>query len=394
MKAGWEVKSLGDFAQIRYGYTAKANIENVGPHFLRITDIQNGSVDWGRVPYCQITDKDRKKFSLTKGDIVFARTGATTGKSFQISEETDAVFASYLIRVRATQQNLSDRFLSLFFQTSEYWEAVELGTEGAAQGGFNASKLAELKIPLPPLEEQKRIVAVLDAAFEGLTRARAHVETNLQNARELFQAQVSTEFSKLQDTFGRKRIGDIADHRLGKMLDKNKNQGEPRKYLRNTNVQWFEIGTSDLLEMRIEDKEVEKYSVQKGDLLICEGGYPGRAAIWTEEEPIFFQKALHRVRFEEPIYNRLLLYWLYFADQTGGLTAHCSGAGILHFTGQSLAKFEMPFPSKEAAINAVEAIEETKLQSETLQTHYRAKLQDLDDLRQSLLQKAFAGELT
>lgn len=119
MRAGWEVKPLGSFSNIRYGYTAKACGEKVGPHFLRITDIQDGSVDWSQVPFCKISEKDHAKFALRKGDIVFARTGATTGKSYLVHEGAEAVFASYLISVRTTRDDLDSEFLSLYFQTRE-----------------------------------------------------------------------------------------------------------------------------------------------------------------------------------------------------------------------------------------------------------------------------------
>jgi type I restriction enzyme S subunit len=83
----------------------------------------------------------------------------------------------------------------------------------------------------------------------------------------------------------RKKVSEIAHHSLGKMLDKAKNKGEPRPYLRNLNVRWFEFDLSDLLEMRFLPEEAAKYTAVKGDLLICEGGYPGRAAIWDQASP-------------------------------------------------------------------------------------------------------------
>lgn len=82
MPKSWQVKAIGNLASVSYGFTAKASHENVGPRFLRITDIQDGEVDWGSVPYCKVGPKDLEKHQLVTGDIVFARTGATTGKSF------------------------------------------------------------------------------------------------------------------------------------------------------------------------------------------------------------------------------------------------------------------------------------------------------------------------
>ena len=107
-----------------------------------------------------------------------------------------------------------------------------------------------------------------------------------------------------------KKISEISTHSLGKMLDKAKNKGDMRPYLRNLNVRWFEFDLSDVQEMPFLPGEKHKYSIESGDLVICEGGYPGRAAIWNEDDAIYFQKALHRVRFHEPFHARWCLYYL------------------------------------------------------------------------------------
>ncbi len=163
MRVSWQTKRLGDISEISYGYTQSASEHPIGPKFLRITDIQNGRVDWDSVPYCKIALSDRPRYCLSSGDIVFARTGATTGKSFLVIDPPEAVFASYLIRLRVTEKGLLPKFLSFFFQTSGYWDSIQAGSTGSAQGGFNATKLAALSIPIPPLAEQQRIVTKLDA---------------------------------------------------------------------------------------------------------------------------------------------------------------------------------------------------------------------------------------
>lgn len=142
----------------------------------------------------------------------------------------------------------------------------------------------------------------------------------------------------------RRKIGEIAQHSLGKMLDRARNQGEPKPYLRNQNVRWFGFDLSDLNVMGFKPEEEAKYTAVKGDVLICEGGYPGRAAIWDRDEPIHFQKAIHRVRFHEPDRNKWFLYYLCAMDADGTLRDHLSGTGIQHFTGEALDALEMPLP--------------------------------------------------
>lgn len=195
MKAGWEIKELGAVSAINYGYTESATREPVGPRFLRITDIQDDRVDWENVPYCKIELVDSPKYRLACGDIVFARTGATTGKSFLVREPPDAVFASYLIRLRLLEKKLLPEFVSLFFQTAGYWRSIKDGSSGSAQGGFNATKLGALTIPIPPLTEQQRIVGILGDAFDGIATAKANAEKNLKNARALFESHLESTFT-------------------------------------------------------------------------------------------------------------------------------------------------------------------------------------------------------
>ena len=157
-KEGWSRENLGALGRIMYGYTASSTSKPIGPKLLRITDIQDEQVEWTSVPHCLITDEDFSKYELRSGDIVFARTGATTGKSFLIESAPEAVFASYLIRVQVESADLLPEFLILFFRTRLYWDAIKAGTTGSAQGGFNATKLSDLMIPFPTKEEQMDIV--------------------------------------------------------------------------------------------------------------------------------------------------------------------------------------------------------------------------------------------
>ena len=169
-----------------YGVTASAENSPLGPRFLRITDIQNGSVNWLQVPWCRCSDREASERALIPGDIVFARTGATTGKSFLLREvPEDAVFASYLIRIRLGQK-ADPAFVNHFFNSSDYWKQIHQHSRGAAQPGINASVLRALQIPLPPLEEQRRIAAILDKAQCIRAKAARRTDLLLALGRSLF----------------------------------------------------------------------------------------------------------------------------------------------------------------------------------------------------------------
>lgn len=158
-----KVVKLGSVSKINYGYTAKSSASINGPKYLRITDIQNGEVLWDEVPGCEISEEDLAKFRLIDGDIVFARTGATTGKSYLIKNAPLSVFASYLIKVAIDQDKFLPEFVYQYFRSSEYWSLIYGGISGAAQGGFNASKLSNLTIPLVTKDIQKEVIDKLEA---------------------------------------------------------------------------------------------------------------------------------------------------------------------------------------------------------------------------------------
>ena len=140
-------------------------------------------------------------------------------------------------------------------------------------------------------------------------------------------------------------VGAVADARLGKMLDKAKNKGTPRKYLRNINVRWFDFDLSNLLEMRFEDLELPEFALRFGDVMICEGGEPGRAAVWdARETDIYFQKAIHRVRFLDFVDSEFFVKTLRASADDGRLAEYFTGTGIKHFTGKGLATYLFPLP--------------------------------------------------
>jgi type I restriction enzyme S subunit len=158
----WEKANLGKYVDSQYGYTESASQEQIGPKFLRITDIQNGIVNWDDVPFCKISDSDFDRYAVSKNDIVIARTGATTGKSYLIVDDVEAVFASYLIRIKIKSAKLSPQYLYCFLQSQMYWNQITEFSAGIAQPGVNAKKLKEIILPIPAISEQAEIVRILD----------------------------------------------------------------------------------------------------------------------------------------------------------------------------------------------------------------------------------------
>jgi type I restriction enzyme, S subunit len=143
----------------------------------------------------------------------------------------------------------------------------------------------------------------------------------------------------------RKPLGAVADLCLGKMLDQNKNRGEPLPYLANVNVRWGEFSLDGLRTMRFEPKELDRYGLKFGDIVMCEGGEPGRCAIWKNQVPgMMIQKALHRIRPSEVLDYRFLHYSFLRIGQSKGFDQFFTGSTIKHLPLEKLAKVEVPVP--------------------------------------------------
>lgn len=380
---------LGDLFDFKNGRSfKKTEWGSTGKPIIRIQNLNN--IDAG---FNFFDGEYDPTIEVNKNDLLFSWSG-TVGSSFgsHIWERGTGVLNQHIFKIFfKTNMVKKYAYYALFFITEEIERSV-VGAVGLVH--VTKKSLNEFKIPAPPLPEQECIVAILDQAFADIEKARAKTEQNLKNARELFESYLQQVFSTRGEGWEIKTISEMAETCLGKMLDKKKNKGIPMPYLRNLNVQWFEISTNDLLTMRFEDYEYDRYAIKKGDLVICEGGYPGRGAIWDQDEDIFFQKALHRVRCHKPTYNRWILYYLYLCDCNGSLKSNFTGAGIQHLTGKSLKQFAVPIPTEEMAkvyLSNIECLFGNMIELEQV---YRRKLVAIDELKKSILQKAFTGQLT
>jgi len=399
MSVGWEVKELGAVSAISYGHTESASGEPVGPRFLRITDIQHDHVDWDSVPYCRIETPDLPKYLLANGDIVFARTGATTGKSFLVTDPPEAVFASYLIRLRLLDKNVLPEFVSLFFQTSGYWKSIKDGSTGSAQGGFNATKLGALSIPIPPVPEQKRIVGILDEAFDGIATAKANTQKNLHNAGGVFESYLQSIFTHRGPDWVDRTIEEVCV--IG---DGNHSSNYPKKEeLVDVGVPF--IRATNLVAGRISGKEMRFLSPQKhvqlkkghlktGDVLITNRGEIGKTAmVDVTYDNANLNSQIAWLRCREEIDNKFLFHILNSGEIQKHFQSSKNGAALQQLTIKQLRALRVPLPPKDAQQAIVGQLDSLEEKTQRLESIYEQKLTALEELKKSLLHQAFSGQL-
>ena len=262
---------------------------------------------------------------------------------------------------------------------------------GTTRGKLTQAGAARIPVPLPPLQEQRRIAAVLDRTDALRTQRRVALERSETLKQSLF-LEMFGDVVRNERHWHLVPFGSVCESRLGKMVDQKRETGRYAKpYLRNANVQWFGFDLSAVDEMDFHPEEQEKFRLKPGNLIICEGGHPGRAAIWTGEmEECYYQKALHRGKVLSGRATPEYLVWLlWFLVHFGGLKDHVTSATISHLTGVKLKSIRIPLPP----LNRQEEFARRLVEVDKVSTTLSASLVGQDVLFASLQRRAFAGAL-
>lgn len=185
-------------------------------------------------------------------------------------------------------------------------------------------------------------------------------------------------------------IGALFETQLGKMLDKEKNRGEPRPYIANRNVRWDRVDLSDLPQMRFTEDDREKFALRSGDLLVCEGGEVGRTAVWDGPPGVYYQKAVHRLRAKEPVEPRYVMHYMRWAAQRNEFARLTNSTSIAHLTQTKLRKLRIPLPPLQEQ-NRIAAILDT---ADAIRNKRRESLDQLDELVQSVFIDVFGDPVT
>lgn len=410
----WMWVRWGDLSEsIQYGYNAPA--QSAGRiKMVRISDIQEGKVLWETVPFCNIQEDEIPNYLLKKNDILFARTGGTVGKSYLVKDvPNESIYAGYLIRTRYSE-SLCPEYMKYFMESSLYWTQLKNGTIATAQPNCNGKTLSKMVLPLPPLAEQKRIVAKIEEllpyidryeqAWSKLEQFNSRFPEDMKKsllqyaiqgklveqrpeegtAEELFtqiqeekqrliaEKKIKKEKSLPEITEDEKpfdipeswkwvRVGDIFAHNTGKAMNSTAKKvdkpGSVKRFITTSNLYWNSFDFSSVKEMFFSDDELERCTVTKGDLLMCEGGaYYGRTAIWNYDYDICFQNHVHRLRPYQAV--ELLFFYHLFHFYKSMNMMNAKGTAMPGLSSQTLHQMVVPLPPLSEQKRIVEKLEQ------------------------------------
>ncbi len=392
---GWIECQLDEIFSIK----KKKGIQNNTP-YLEIGDININTKNYS------LKDKPSVKGckKASKDDVVISRVRPTRGAISLIKENELDVSSAFT--VVCNEHKLNQRLLFYYLAWNDsFLNMLGENCTGTLYPTVNEEFISTYKILLPPLNEQHRIVAKLDKILSKVVTAKVRLDTIPQTLKRFRQsvlsAAVSGELTKdwsaknnINQEWKKVVLSEVAISRLGKMLDKAKNHGEKTKYLRNINVRWFSFDLNDLAELRITSIEKETLDIKNGDLLVCEGGEPGRCAVWENGKTNFtFQKAIHRVRLNKNVVSKWLAFNLKKDADSQRLEDYFTGTTIKHLTGQSIKTYSFSLPPLKEQTEIVRRVEQLFKFADQIEARYNKAKQYTDKLTQSILAKAFRGEL-
>jgi type I restriction enzyme S subunit len=397
MKQDWDIKKLGDICEYGNGlWTGKK------PPFINVGVIRNtnftkeGKLDDSDIVYLDVEKSQFVKRMLKYGDIILEKSGGgpkqPVGRVVIFDKEVgNYSFSNFTSLIRIKNPNQIDfnyLHLYLFFSyISGVTETMQSHSTGIRNLKFDEYK--QISVPIPPLPEQKRIVAILAESFASIAKAKANTEQNLNNARELFESYLQSVFASKGEGWEEKTLGEIGKVSMCKRIYKNQTAS-------NGDIPFYKIGTfgkepDAFIPYNIYNEYREKYSFpKKGAILISASGTIGRRVKY-DGEPAYFQDSniMWLDNDEKQVLNDYLFYF-YGACKWNST----KGATISRLYYDNLKSIEIAYPkSRTEQQSIVQKLDTISSETKKFDSIYQQKLNDLEELKKSILQKAFKGDL-
>jgi type I restriction enzyme S subunit len=383
MSESSNIQNLSNAIQIIMGQappSKKCNRDGNGVPFVKVgefSDVYPLIREWTTLPL---------KLA-SSSDILLCVVGATIGK---INFGIECAIGRSVAAIRPIKNKLDQKYL--FYFLSGKTDYLRSSSQGAAQTVITKVMIGELEIPLPPLPEQQRIVAILDDAFTKINKAKVNAEQNLKNAKDLFDVYLHKYYTSKDDGWEEKKLKEVAEYFNGLTYSPKDVSNEGIIVLRSSNVQNDELDFKDIVRVKVTVKE--KIIVKEGDILMCSRNGSARlvgktATIKNLEEEMTFGTFMMIIRSE---YNQYLSWFFKSTDFRNQIKGGANTM-INQITRYMLDDIVLSFPPIEKQNEVVRQLDALSIEIKKLETIYEQKIKDLEELKKSVLQKAFSGEL-
>ena len=397
MKKDWEIKKLGEVCEINIGRTPERGnskmwdkekkTDNV---WLSIADLNNTENGYISDSTEYVSDNAVPKMKLVKANTLLMSFKLTIGRCAITKRDlftNEAIAALPII-----DKDLELFFLKYYLENFD-WAKLTEGDVKVKGKTLNKEKLKEVPITLPPLEEQKRIVKILDEKFAQLESLKANAQTNLQNAKDLFQSQLAKAFSNT--TWEKKKLSEITEVKDGTHDSPSYySEGIPFVTQKNITPSGFDLTNTKRISLQDHEKFYKRSNVEYGDIIIAMiGANRGMSCIVNTRE-VFSIKNVGLIKKSEKTNQEYLAYYLK-SEAAQKYVSDASNGGAQEFIGlTSLRNFPIPLPPLPEQKRIVEELDTLSEKVRQLQEIYTKQIANCDELKQSLLQKAFEGELS
>jgi type I restriction enzyme S subunit len=398
--SNWIWCYLSDISLIQEGPgIRKHQYATSGIQFLTVTNILEGSVDLEKSK--KYISKEQYKnyahFTINKGDIVTACSGGSWGKSAIYELDDKLILNTSTLRLRF-YNDLGDNYYLYYLTKTNYFKDSLSSYVTGQQPNYGYSHYSKIPIPLPPLSEQKLIVTILDEAFSTIAKAKTNAEQNLKNTKELFESYLQGVFENPNNNWQKKKLGDVCGFvrgPFGGSLKKSIFKPEGFAVYEQQHAIYDQF---DDLRYFIDEKkfnEMKRFELNSGDLIMSCSGTMGKIAIVPENiKRGIINQALLKLSPSQKVSNVFLKLWMQSESFQNSLKEYAGGAAIQNVASVAILKnIEIPLPDISIQNKIVQRVQAFSSETKKLEAIYQHKINDLEELKKSVLQKAFSGEL-
>lgn len=390
------IKKLDDVCElITCGVAAKPKYVDNGIPFLSAKNVKDGQVIWSG--YNCISEETHRELTKNNkpiiGDILYTRVGSYGEAAVVEDDKKFSVFVS-LTLIKIDKSILNNYYLKYYLNSDAVKRLAKKSISSSGVGNLNVGTVRKFPIPVPPLPEQQRIVSILDEAFVAIAKAKANAEQNLRNAKELFDCVLNSIL--YDEKWEVKELGQACTKVEYGSSTKSTTEGKIA-VLRMGNIQNGHFVWDSLVYSNNEDDN-KQYILKYNDVLFNRTNSPelvGKTAIYKSEMPAIFAGYLIRIHRKEDLLDADYLNYYLNSKMANdyGKTVVISSVNQANINGSKLKTYPIPLPSLKEQQIIVRQLDALNLETKKLEAIYQQKIKNLEELKKSILQKAFSGEL-